>query len=202
MHTRDTTVRDAPTAKWVGSQMDPKLEFGLRLRAAMQAVGLTPRPSVLLRLFNARYWGNSVTFQAASRWLRGQAIPEQDKLVVLAEILQVEPEVLRYGEGVRRSLRDRQQRWDQSATYLERETFDAFLQLPVEQRRLIRETVLLFSRANAAPVLPEPEPVSSCVTTSSRSAPRAAGGSSTAVQAGAPVSSGEAPSRRALPAGT
>lgn len=146
--------------------MDPKLEFGLRLRAAMEAIGLAARPSVLLKLFNARYWGRSVTFQAASRWLRGQAIPEQDKLLVLAEILRIEPEVLRYGEGIRRSLLDRQQRWDQSAGFLERETFDAFLQLPVEQRRLIRETVLLFTKANAAsepqqPVASPEGPVSS-----------------------------------------
>lgn len=130
--------------------MDPKLEFGERLRSAMEAAGLVARPSVLLKLFNARYWGRSVTFQAASRWLRGQAIPEQDKLLVLAEILHMEPEVLRYGEGIRRTLRERQQRWDEGAGYLERETFDTFLQLPDEQRSLIRQTVLLFAKANEA----------------------------------------------------
>ena len=77
--------------------MDSRLEFAERLKAAMSGAGLDPRPSVLLKLFNARYWGRSVTFQAVSRWLRGQALPEHDKLLVLAELLHVEPEVLRYG---------------------------------------------------------------------------------------------------------
>lgn len=116
----------------------------------MVAAGLEPRPGVLLNLFNARYWGRSVSFQAVSRWLRGQAIPEQDKLLVLAEIVNVEPEVLRFGDTVRQAIQQRRQRWDSGAGYLERETFDAFLQLPVTQRRLIRETILLFNKANTS----------------------------------------------------
>ena len=49
--------------------MDNKLEFARRLRDAMEAAGLEPRPGVLLTLFNTHYWGRSVTFQAVSRWL-------------------------------------------------------------------------------------------------------------------------------------
>ena len=131
------------------SVMDNKLEFAQRLREAMVAAGLEPRPGVLLNLFNTRYWGRSVSFQAVSRWLRGQAIPEQDKLLVLAEIVNVPPEVLRFGATVRQAIQQRQARWDQGAGYLERETFDAFLQLPVSQRKLIRETILLFRKANS-----------------------------------------------------
>ena len=63
--------------------------------------------------------------------------------------MNVQPEVLRFGEGVRQAIHQRQVRWDQGAGYLERETFDAFLQLPVSQRKLIRETILLFNKANA-----------------------------------------------------
>jgi transcriptional regulator with XRE-family HTH domain len=137
--------------------MDAKLEFAQRLRDAMVAAGLEPRPGVLLNLFNARYWGRSVSFQAVSRWLKGQAIPEQDKLVVLAELLSVEPEVLRFGDSVRQLVRRRERRWGEGVGYLERETFDAFLQLPMDQRKLIRETILLFRKANAA----GPEPVGS-----------------------------------------
>ena len=110
--------------------MDNKLEFAQLLRQAMVAAGLDPRPGVLLNLFNTHYWGRSVTFQAVSRWLRGEAIPAQDKLVVLANVLKIEPEVLRYGEAVRHSVQQHRQRWEQDIGYLERETFDAFLQLP------------------------------------------------------------------------
>ncbi len=130
--------------------MDNKLEFAQRLRDAMQAAGLEPRPGVLVNLFNTHYWGRSVSFQAVSRWLRGEAIPEQDKLLVLAGVLNVPPEVLRFGEGVRQSIEQRKQRWDEGAGYLERETFDAFLQLPAAQRKLVREVILTFAKANAA----------------------------------------------------
>lgn len=131
--------------------MDQKLEFAERLQAAMRAAGLEPRPAVLLNLFNANYWGRSVTFQAVSRWLRGESIPGQDKLIVLAEVLKVEPEVLRFGEAVRQKVQTQRQRWDEGVGYLERETFDAFLQLPAPQRKLIREVILAFVKAQSAP---------------------------------------------------
>ena len=70
----------------------------------MLAAGLEARLGVLLNLFNTHYWGHSVTFQAVSRWLRGESIPAQDKLVTLAEVLKIEPEVLRFGEAVRQSV--------------------------------------------------------------------------------------------------
>lgn len=128
--------------------MDQKLEFAERLQAAMRVAGLEPRPAVLLNLFNAHYWGRSVTFQAVSRWLRGESIPAQDKLVVLAGLLKVEPEVLRFGSGVRQALKDHRQRWDEGVGYLERETFDAFLQLPAPERKVIREVIFAFAKTH------------------------------------------------------
>lgn len=131
--------------------MDQKLEFAERLRTAMQNAGLEPRPGVLLNLFNTHYWGRSVTFQAVSRWLRGESIPEHDKLIALAGMLKVEPEVLRFGSGVRQAVKDHRQRWNEGVGYLERETFDAFLQLPVPQRKIIREVILTFAKVHAGP---------------------------------------------------
>ena len=128
--------------------MNEKLEFSQRLQAAMVAAGLEPRPGVLLNQFNANYWGRSVTFQAVSRWLRGEAIPAQDKLLVLAGFLKIEPEVLRFGEAVRNSVQQHRQRWDEGVGYLERETFDAFLKLPAPQRKLIREVILTFAKVH------------------------------------------------------
>lgn len=83
-----------------------------------------------------------------SRWLRGEAIPEQDKLVVLAGILKIEPQVLRFGEEVRHAIQQQKQRWDEGIGYLERETFDAFLKLPTPQRKLIREVILTFAKVH------------------------------------------------------
>jgi transcriptional regulator with XRE-family HTH domain len=137
--------------------MDNKLEFAQRLRDAMVAAGLEPRPGVLLTLFNTHYWGRSVTFQAVSRWLKGEAIPAQDKLVVLAGLLKIEPEVLRFGEAARAALKLHRQRWEEGVGYLERETFDAFLQLPAPQRKLIREVILTFAKVHGATGTPQGE---------------------------------------------
>ncbi len=128
--------------------MTEKVEFAKRLCDAMTQAGYSLRPVVLEREFNTRYWGRSVTMQAVRRWLRGEAIPSQEKLQVLADWLKVEPQVLRYGEAVRNSIQQQKQRWDEGVGYLERETFDAFLKLPAPQRKLIREVILTFAKAH------------------------------------------------------
>jgi transcriptional regulator with XRE-family HTH domain len=130
--------------------MDEKAEFAARLRDAMVAAGYEARPAVLEKGFNSHYWGRSVTFQAVSRWLRGEAIPSQEKLQALAEWLNVEPHVLRYGEHVAQRVRAKQKRWDEGIGYQEREVFEAFLKLPVAQRKVVREVILAFVKADEA----------------------------------------------------
>lgn len=126
--------------------MKEKTEFAERLRDAMTRAGHAARPSVLEREFNTRYWGESVTLQAVSRWLNGQAIPSQDKLQTLAEWLKVEPQILRFGEGIAKSVKQYRERWDEKLTHQERETVDAFLQLPAPQRKVVREVILTFAK--------------------------------------------------------
>lgn len=128
--------------------MNEKAEFAQRLRDAMVQAGYPVRPVVLEREFNTRYWGRSVTLQGVRRWLRGEAIPSQDKLQVLADWLGVEPEVLRFGVAVRQSVQERRQRWEDGAGYVERETFEAFLSLPAPQRKIVREVILTFAKAH------------------------------------------------------
>lgn len=123
------------------------MEFAQRLREAMINAGYEARPAILEKGFNSRYWGWSVTFQAVSRWLRGQAIPSQDKLQALAEWLGVEPHLLRFGDQVANSVRSRRQRWDEGIGYQERELFETFLSLPSAQRKLAREVIMLFAKA-------------------------------------------------------
>lgn len=126
--------------------MNEKESFGARLCAAMQAQGVPLRPSVLEREFNRRYWGRPITLQAVRRWMRGEAIPAQDKLQVLAEWLKVEPQVLRFGEDAVRSVRAAQERWAQ-LSYSERASLDAFLCLPPEQRRIVQKVIEAFAAA-------------------------------------------------------
>ncbi len=116
----------------------------------MQAAGYAPRPAVLEREFNSRYWGKPMTLHGVRRWLLGETLPSQDKLLVLAEWLAVSPQALLFGDTVGQRVEQRRSRWDQGVGFEEREIFEAFLRLPVPQRRLVREVILAFSRAYPA----------------------------------------------------
>jgi hypothetical protein len=128
--------------------MSEKLEFSNRLRNALLAAGCEARASVVEHEFNQRWWGRSISLQAAWSWLNAKAIPAQDKLQVLAEWLHVEPQVLRFGDGVAKSVQQHKARWEDKLSYVERETFDAFLQLPAPQRKVVREVILAFAKAH------------------------------------------------------
>ena len=130
--------------------MSEKIEFSARLRQAIQSAGYAVSPTVLEHEFNLRWPGRSISTQAAWSWLNNKAIPTQDKVQVLAEWLKIAPEVLRFGEGVRKSLQKHRQRWDEGVSHLEREALDAFLQLPGPQRKLIREVILTFAQVHKA----------------------------------------------------
>lgn len=129
--------------------MNEKAAFAERLAAAMRRAGLEPRASVLEKEFNTRYWGRAVTYQAVARWLKGEAIPSQEKLEVLAELLAVEPQVLRYGEGVVMRVRERQQLWMDGIAPAERDLLEAFMKLPAARRKILREVILAFVAADA-----------------------------------------------------
>lgn len=127
--------------------MDEKAQFSQRLRSAIENAGYTVRPIVLEREFNTRYWGQPITVQAVRRWLRGEAIPSQEKLQVLADWLKIEPHLLRFGEQAVKSIRAKQKRWDEGIAYQEREVFEAYLNLPIAQRKVVREVIQTFAKA-------------------------------------------------------
>ena len=126
----------------------------------MQAQKLEVSGSVLEREFNSRWLGNPVRRQTVWKWLNGEAIPTQEKLQELAKWLKLDSHQLRYGDHVQTHLRAEQKRWDEGISYLERETFDAFLKLPAPQRKLIREVILTFAKVHsdteAQPGKPQP----------------------------------------------
>ena len=76
-----------------------KLDFSDRLQQALEAMGLDSEgPTVLARRFNLRHGGEPVSAQAVRKWLEGEAIPTQERLLVLARWLKVSPQWLRFGE--------------------------------------------------------------------------------------------------------
>ena len=124
--------------------MNEKAEFATRLKKAMTDAGYEPRPAVLEKQFNSRYWGKSLSFQAVSRWLNGQSIPSQEKLQILAEWLAIEPQALRYGEETVRAVKAKKDRWSKMAPE-DRDLVDALLSLPVSKKKLVKEVVMAFT---------------------------------------------------------
>ena len=131
-------------------------KFAKRLRAAMQAAGYEPKPAILEREFNLRYMGKPMTLHGVRRWLLGESLPKQDKVLVLAEWLRVPPQQLRYGVEVEQRIEQQRARWDEGIGYQEREVFEAFLSLPAPQRKVVREVIQAFVQAQATEAVREP----------------------------------------------
>jgi hypothetical protein len=123
------------------------VEFAERLADAMKAAGYEARPSVLEREFNLRYWGEPMTLHGVRRWLRGEVIPPHDKIATLAEWLCITPQELGFGKEIEERIQQMRKHRDESIGYEERDIFQAFLDLPIPQRKIIREIILTFSRA-------------------------------------------------------
>lgn len=72
-------------------------EFAARLSNLMVLAKLSDSPTKLTRAFNAVSGQKPVTTHAARKWIMGQSIPTQERLVVLSKLLGSTPQYLRYG---------------------------------------------------------------------------------------------------------
>ena len=124
-------------------KIDEKQAFALRLVEALETEGHEARPSVLEKHFNSLYWGEPVSFQGVSRWLKGKSIPEQDKLVVLADWLNKDPHELRY--GVKGKDKKGNKLWYAGLSVDESELIQTFLKLPADKKKAVRDVILSFS---------------------------------------------------------
>jgi transcriptional regulator with XRE-family HTH domain len=127
--------------------MNAKQEFSERLKQALRDAGYEPRPSVLERGFNTRYQGKSVTLQAASSWLNGKSIPEQGKLLALADWLGIEPHVLRFGSSPTLDLQQQKKSLQAVTGSMERETLETFATLSAGQKKVVREMIMELAKA-------------------------------------------------------
>ncbi|MFM7025325.1 MAG: hypothetical protein ACKOWC_04610 [Limnohabitans sp.] len=124
--------------------------FAERLRRALDAAGVRPSPTVVAHEFNLRHWGRSITPHTARNWLMGQAFPTQDKLVVLAEWLQVGPDELRFGKSSSAlRLSDADGRFEE-LDMADREMISRYLSLPTSGRKTVREVVAAMAIASGA----------------------------------------------------
>lgn len=121
-------------------------EFAERLKLAMAEAGYEARPAVLERGFNLHWHGKPMTLHGVRRWLCGETIPSQDKLVALAEWLRVSPHHLRYGAVVAKRIEDKRTAWELAIHVTERDFIETYLALPAPERRAVREIVLALGR--------------------------------------------------------
>lgn len=80
------------------SNLEEKLQFSLRLKKALINANHPVSPTYLSNEFNMRYSGQPVSVQSANNWILGKAIPNQDKLSLLAIWLNVSSQWLRFGD--------------------------------------------------------------------------------------------------------
>lgn len=132
---------------------DEKRAFAARLK---QAIKRSPKkvetPTDLSIQFNLRHKGESITVQAAQKWLSGQARPTVDKIETLAEWLNVSTQWLRFGIAEDRSTipPGRKGQKAKSATAIqpteeELKLIARIRSLPEHRRNLVNEIVEQFS---------------------------------------------------------
>lgn len=134
---------------------DAKIQFASQLREAMLASGYEPKPAVLEREFNTRHWGKPMSLHGVRLWLLGETMPDFRKMETLSKWLGVSVQQLSYGGPSGRKMEQRRARWDSGIGYEDRDIFDAFLKLPVPQRKIIREVILTFAKVHALANEPE-----------------------------------------------
>ncbi|NIA00889.1 hypothetical protein [Massilia sp. CCM 8734] len=74
-------------------------DFADRLRCISAFAPYSSSPTALSKAFNVRFPRMTITSHAARKWLIGEAIPTQEKLVALAEWFNVDPTWLRFGDS-------------------------------------------------------------------------------------------------------
>jgi transcriptional regulator with XRE-family HTH domain len=71
--------------------------FSQRLCESVAAMGWAESPTLVAREFNLRWRGKMVTVNAVRKWMLGESMPTLDKMQVLADLLGVSQDWLRWG---------------------------------------------------------------------------------------------------------
>ncbi len=77
---------------------EARKEFSARLHSALVAAHLPTGPTAVARGYNLRTDGPDVTTHGVRKWLKGEAIPAHEKILVLSAWLNVHASWLRFGE--------------------------------------------------------------------------------------------------------
>lgn len=124
-------------------------EFASRLEQALKAKAIRNSPTVLANLFNSEFDGRSVTPHTARNWLLGKSIPTQEKLVLLARILGMSSEQLRYGRNSEKTLMISNQDGTETELSISQQQFvKNYLQLNISKQKLVNDLVVELAEVN------------------------------------------------------
>ena len=113
----------------------------MRLAIAIDSKGLKQSPTVIANLFNSKYEGRLITPHTARNWLLGKSLPTQEKLVLLAKLLDTSPEQLRFGRSSEKTLIAKFGAGMSEVANVDQQFFRRYLALTESQRRVVREVV-------------------------------------------------------------
>ncbi|MEJ7804749.1 MAG: hypothetical protein WKG03_02360 [Telluria sp.] len=78
--------------------LNERINFADRLHLALVAAQQPTSPTAFTRAYNLRADGAAVSPHGARKWLRGEAVPTQEKILALARWLNVHAAWLRFGD--------------------------------------------------------------------------------------------------------
>lgn len=125
-------------------------QFSERLNFAIADKGYKKSPTVIGNLFNQHYQGRPITPHTARNWLLGKAMPTQDKLVLLAKLLDTSPEQLRFGRSSEKTLIAEFGGELSEVANVDQQFFRRYLALTESQRRVVRDVVGEFNTTSVA----------------------------------------------------
>ena len=131
------------------NQKSEKVLFAERLGLAIKNKGIKQSPTVLCNLFNSNWSGRSITPHTARNWILGIAMPQQDKLVCLAKLLDTSAGQLRYGRSNEKTMIFSTDNFESEVSNTDQEFFMRYLKLDDERKRLSRDIVVEFSKFNS-----------------------------------------------------
>ena len=123
-------------------------QFAERLAIAISDKGYKHSPTIIQNLFNKEYSGRLITAHTARNWLLGKAMPTQDKMVCLANLLDTSPEQLRFGRSSEKTLIAEFHGVQTEVANVDQQFFKRYLALTESQRRVVRDVVTEFKSAD------------------------------------------------------
>lgn len=134
-----------PAQELTGSVVRTEQErFSDRLNQALAAARYQPAgASRIAREFNLRFPELAVTVHAVRKWIKGEAIPTQDKLVALSQWLGVRADWLRYDD---RDQNDTDPNAAQQFSGDELRLLRDFQRLDSDRKRIVDEIIQILLR--------------------------------------------------------